>query len=86
MSIRIFLVGSIILAISIFMVITARKKTTSLEKYESENRSPDGDVQFDSLESSRLHAANKGLYKVITVVGFVVGLLGLIILAAGVGL
>jgi hypothetical protein len=86
MSIRILLVGTIILAISIFMVITARKKTTALEKYEFENRSLDGEVKFDNLESSRIHAANKGLYKVITVVGFVVGLLGVIILATGVGL
>lgn len=86
MPIRVLLVGTIILAISIFMVLTARKKTTSLNKYELENRSPDGEVKFDSLESSRIHAANKGLYKVITVIGFFVGLLGVIILATGVGL
>lgn len=83
MSLRVLLVGSIILAVSIFMVIMARKKTISLNKYELENRSSDGVVKFDSLESSRIHAANKGLYKVITVVGFVVGILGVIILATG---
>jgi hypothetical protein len=51
-----------------------------------ENRSSDGVVKFDSLESSRIHAANKGLYKVISFVGFVVGILGVIILATGLGL
>ena len=86
MSIRILLVGGIILAISIFMFIKARKKKASLEKYEFENRSSDGVVKFDSLESSRMHAADKGLYKVIGIVGVVVGLLGVIVLAVGLGL
>ena len=86
MSPQVFIVGSIILAASIFMVKKGRKETIALEKYEIENRGPDGLVNFDSIESSRTHTANKGLYKVITIVGWFVGLFGIIILGTGLNL
>ena len=83
MSIQALLLGSILVAISIFMVIKARKKTTALKKYEHDNRSADGVVEFANIELSRCHAADKGLYTVMTIVGFFVGVFGVMLLAAG---
>ena len=83
MLIRAFVVGSIILAAGIFMVIKARKSISSLEKYELENQSSDGKVNFDSSASSRTHYANKNLYKVIFYTGSFVGLFGLVFLGYG---
>ena len=83
MSIPALLLGSILVAISIFMVITARKKTTALKEYEFENRSPDGVVEFASIDLSRAHAADKGLYTVLGIVGFFVGIFGVALLVAG---
>jgi len=84
MSIPALLLGSILVAISIFMVLKARKKTTALKKYESENRSEDGVVEFASIDLSRAHAADKGLYTVLGIVGFFVGVFGVVLLVAGV--
>ena len=75
--------GCIILSAGIFMMITGRKKTKLLEKYELENRSSDGTVQFDSIEQSRTHGANKNLYKVIITMGFFTGLFGMILIGYG---
>ena len=86
MSIPALLLGSIFIAISIFMVTKARKKTTALKKYELENRSSDGVVEFSSIDLSRAHTADKGLYTVLGVVGFFVGVLGVILLMAGINL
>ena len=86
MSIPALLLGSIFVAISIFMVIKARKKTTALKKYELENRSSDGIVEFASIDLSRAHTADKGLYTVIGIVGFFVGVLGVVLLAEGIKL
>lgn len=83
MSIPALLLGSILVAISIFMVIKARKKMTVLKKYEFENRSADGVVEFASIELSRTHAADKGLYTVLGIVGFFVGIFGVTLLVAG---
>ena len=84
MSIPALLLGSILVAISIFMVIKARKKMTALKKYEFENRSADGVVEFASIDLSRAHAADKGLYTVLGIVGFFVGIFGVLLLVAGV--
>jgi hypothetical protein len=78
------LLGSILVAISIFMVTKARRKTTALKKYEFENRSADGVVEFASIDLSRTHAADKGLYTVLGIVGFFVGVFGVVLLVAGV--
>jgi hypothetical protein len=86
MSIPALLLGSILVAISIFMVIKAREKTTALKKYEFENRSADGVVEFASIDLSRAHAADKGLYTVLGIVGFFVGVLGVILLVTGLNL
>lgn len=86
MSIPALLLGSILVAISIFMVIKARKKTTALKKYELENRSSDGVVEFENIDLSRAHAADKGLYTVMGIVGFLVGVFGVVLLVAGVSL
>jgi len=83
MSIPALLLGSILVVISIFMVIKARKKITALKEYEFENRSLDGIVEFASIDLSRAHAADKGLYAVIGIVGFFVGILGVVLLVAG---
>ena len=83
MLIRAFLVGSFILVAGIFMVVKARKNISSLEEYELEHRSSDGEVDFDSLKASRTHYADKNLYKVITYTGFFVGLFGVIVLGYG---
>jgi hypothetical protein len=84
MSIPALLLGSILVAISIFMVIKARKKMNALKKYEFENRSADGVVEFASIDLSRTHAADKGLYTVLGIVGFFVGVFGVVLLVAGV--
>ena len=83
MSIPALLLGSILVAISIFMVIKARKKTAALKQYEFENHSADGIVEFASIDLSRAHAADKGLYTVLGIVGFFVGIFGLTLLVAG---
>jgi hypothetical protein len=75
--------GCIFLSAGIFMVIKGRKKTKLLEKYEQENRSSDGSIQFDSIELSRTHGANKNLYRVIIIMGFFTGLFGLILIGYG---
>ena len=86
MSIPAILLGSLFVAISIFMVIKARKNTTALKKYESENRSSEGIVEFASIDLSRAHAADKGLYTVIGIVGFFIGVLGVVLLVEGINL
>ncbi len=83
MSIPALLLGSILVAISIFMVTKARSKTIALKKYEFENRSADGVVEFASIDLSRAHAADKGLYTVLGIVGFFVGVFGVVLLVAG---
>ncbi|MCF6238158.1 MAG: hypothetical protein L3J79_04980 [Candidatus Marinimicrobia bacterium] len=83
MSIPALLLGSILVAISIFMVTKARSKTTALKKYEFENRSADGVVEFASIDLSRSHAADKGLYTVLGIVGFFMGVFGVVLLVAG---
>ena len=83
MSIPALLLGSILVAISIFMVIKARKKMNTLKEYEFENRSADGVVEFASIDLSRAHAADKGLYTVLGFVGFFVGVFGVALLVAG---
>ncbi len=83
MHIPALLIGSLFLSIGIFMVTKAYKKTGALKKYEFENSSSDGEVVFDSVTSSRTHAANRNLFRVIGVFGFFVGLLGLIFVGYG---
>ena len=83
MSIPAILLGSILIAVSIFMVIKARKQTAALKKYEFENRSADGEVKFASIESSRDHTADKGLYLVMGYFGFFLGIFGVALLVAG---
>ncbi|MCK5070453.1 MAG: hypothetical protein KAR01_07915 [Desulfocapsa sp.] len=83
MSIPALLLGSLFVAISIFMILKAREKTTALKKYESENRSSDGVVEFANIDLSRAHEADKGLYTVIGVVGFFVGVVGVMLFVAG---
>ncbi len=83
MIIRALIGGSIILAIGIYMVLTALKKTAVLKQYEQENSSLDGVVQFANLESSRVHSANRNLYRVIGITGFFVGFFGVIFLGYG---
>jgi uncharacterized membrane protein YfcA len=84
MSIPAILLGILFVAISIFMIIKARKKTAALKKYELENSSSDGVVQFENIDLSRSHTADKGLYTVLTIVGFLVGVVGGMLLVAGV--
>ncbi len=84
MSIPAILLGSVFVAVSFFMIIKARKKTTALKKYEIENRSADGVVEFANIDLSRAHTADKGLYTVIGVVGFFVGVVGVALWVAGV--
>ncbi len=83
MNIRALLTGSFIFVIGIFMVIKAYKGTKSLKKFEFEHCSSDGEVIFDSKASSRTHAANRNLYRVIGIFGFFVGLLGLVFVSYG---
>jgi hypothetical protein len=83
MSIPALLLGSILVVISVLMVIKARKKTITLKEYEFENRSADGVVEFASIDLSRAHAADKGLYAVLGIVGFLVGIFGMALLVAG---
>ncbi len=83
MSTPALLLGSILVAISIFMVTKARKKLTTLKEYEFENRSADGVVEFANIDLSRAHTADKGLYTVLGIVGFCVGLVGVALLVAG---
>ena len=78
-----FVTGCIILSAGIFMVIKSRKKTKLLEKYEQENRSSDGSIQFDSIQLSRTHGADKNLYRVIIIMGVFTGLFGLIFMGYG---
>ena len=77
------LTGCIILATGLYMVIKGRNKTHDLKYYEDENRLPDGMVQFNNIEASRTHSANRNLYKVITVMGFFTGLFGIIFIVYG---
>jgi hypothetical protein len=86
MSIPALLLGSMLVAISIFMVIKARKKMTALKEYELENRSADGVVEFANIDLSRAHTADKGLYTVLGIVGFFVGIFGVMLLVAGLNL
>lgn len=86
MSIPALLLGSILVAISIFMVSKARKNTNALKKYELENLSSDGVVEFKNIDLSRAHTADKGLYTVMGIVGFLVGIFGVVLLVAGVSL
>ncbi len=83
MSIPALLLGTILVAVSIFMIIDARKKTAVLKKYELENRSSDGVVEFENIELSCTHEADKGLYTVLCIVGFLVGVFGVMLLVAG---
>jgi hypothetical protein len=75
--------GCIFLSAGIFMVIKGLKNTKLLKKYEQENRSSDGSIQFNSIELSRTHGANKNLYRVIIIMGFFTGLFGLILIGYG---
>lgn len=75
--------GCIFLTAGIFMVIKGRKKTKLLEKYEQENLSSDGSIQFNSIDLSRTHGANRNLYRVIIIMGFFTGLFGLILMGYG---
>lgn len=75
--------GCIFLSAGMFMVIKGLKKTKLLEKYEQENRSSDGSIQFDSIDLSRTHGANRNLYRVIFIMGFFTGLFGLILMGYG---
>ena len=75
--------GCIFLSAGMFMVIKGRKKNKLLEKYEQENLSSDGLVQFDSIQSSRTHGANKNLNRVIIIMVFFTGLFGLILIGYG---
>ena len=86
MSIPAILLGTILVVISIFMVIKARKKKAILKAYELENRSADGVVEFANIDLSRAHEADKGLYTVIGIVGFFVGVFGVMLLVAGLNL
>ena len=86
MSIPALLLGSIFVGISVFMVLKSRKKMAILKKYESENRSADGTVEFENIDLSRAHTADKGLYTVIGIFGFFVGVLGVVLVATGFGL
>ena len=76
--------GCIFLSAGMFMMIKGRKRNKLLEKYEQENQSSDGSIQFDSIELSRTHGANKNLYRVIIIMGFFTGLFGLILIGYGV--
>jgi len=78
--------GLIILSAGIYMFISGQKKTKLLEKYEQENRSSDGTVHFDSLESSRTHGANKNLFRVIFVMGIFTGIFGAVLIGYGLNL
>ncbi len=78
--------GCIILAGGGYMFSKGRNTTRLLKKYEQENRSSDGTVQFDDIASSRTHVANTNLARVITVMGFFTALFGLSLLGYGLGL
>jgi len=86
MSIPAILLGSILIALSIFMVIKSRKQMTALKKYEIENRSANGVVEFANEDAERTHSADKGLYIVLGVIGFFVGIFGLALVVAGINL
>ena len=86
MSIPAIVLGSILVALSIFMIYKARKQTTALKKYESENSSADGVVEFANIDSERNHSADKGLYIVLGIIGFFMGIFGVALLVAGVNL
>ena len=58
-------------------------KTTLLKLILGLLKPKDGEVIFDSITSSRTHAANRGLYRVIGVFGFFVGLFGVALWVAG---
>ena len=75
--------GCVFVSAGIFMVIMGRKKTKLLKKYEQENLSSDGSIQFDSIELSRTHGADKNLYRVIIIMGFFTGFFGLIFIGTG---
>jgi hypothetical protein len=75
--------GSVIVALGIYMITRGRKNMRRLKKYEQENRSSDGTVQFDDIESQRTHGANKNLCKVIMALGFFAGVFGLIFIGYG---
>jgi len=83
MSIPAILLGILLVAVSVFMIIKARKKTKALKKYESENRSADGTVKFANIDLSRYHEADKGLYTVMSIMGFCLGAFGLLLLVMG---
>jgi hypothetical protein len=68
------------------MVIKARKKKAILKAYERENRSADGVVEFANIDLSRAHTADNGLYTVMGIVGFFVGVFGVMLLVAGLNL
>ncbi len=46
MSIPALLIGSLLVAVSIYMVLTARKRMAALKNYEVEHRSAKGVVEF----------------------------------------
>ncbi|RUM44865.1 MAG: hypothetical protein DSY80_03945 [Desulfocapsa sp.] len=86
MSVPALLLGSIFVGISVFMVLKSKKKMAILKKYELNNRSEDGTVQFENIDLSRAHTADKGLYTVIGIFGFFVGVFGAILVMTGFGL
>ena len=86
MSIPAILLGSILVVVSILAVTNVRKKMTALKRYELDNRSPDGIVEFENIDISRAHTADKGLYTVLSIVGFFVGVFGIVLLIEGINL
>ncbi len=83
MNIRALLTGGFFIIVGVLMMVTAYKRTKSLKRFEFEHRAANGEVLFNSKSSSRTHAANTNLYRVVGIFGFFVGLLGLIFLGYG---
>jgi len=78
--------GCVIFSASVYLVRKSQKNIKSLEEYEQKNRAPDGTVNFSSIQQSRTHGANRHLLKVILMVGYFIGLFGLILIGYGLNL
>jgi hypothetical protein len=83
MFLRAIITGLVILAGGIFLFTKGRGNARRLGRYEDDNRMNDGNIYFDSIEDSRTHGADRNLARVMSIMGFLTALFGLILLGYG---
>ncbi len=75
-------IGGGILALSIFLAVTGFRGVRRLNRYEFENRTDGGVVQFESYDASIRHTRRQMLYSVIAQAGLFGALAGIITIVA----